>query len=528
MCSKRILCRLRLSGRKAPKLSMKSLLLLSLRPLAKCSSQFTEKAKRVIKLLDSWTNHQTLGRLQNVVQGVYELAQIKGVSELLDAIPNREMDPSSRRSLLNMIKKVARYRSSAMFLYRTAKKFPITQAMEAVPVTMPRSAFQNHQPRSIPSLDSFLKDARVFYGQKRDRGQFFRLLQCNEQQASDLFMKQTRKTLSEAKIHAEMQLIFHCEIEQYAPFPRVISSSKDACFLCNAFIQMQGKFYTPRCHGRLYPGWRLPICPETTAFEQQFVDYLLTQARNSIQLLLSRRERTVYPDPNESTVMTIPMSSSTVSCILPETTEAISNPSPELSKTASVIQRVDLGGDTSSQASHLDEEGMSNQERPRSVQSNGVKSSLASSKSTSKAEARPENDDSRALKRETARAIGHINYLPCSTLDLVPLRLTSKDLPFHQRVTMDQIPIQLSYGMLTFLFEFGTVRHGRMSITQQDTICVGTTAPINVMDIPTHSELKVGCSKAASRFSIFISTSVILSFEFVWCEAEAISELPAD
>ncbi|KID64513.1 arginine N-methyltransferase 2-like protein, partial [Metarhizium hybridum] len=428
-----------------------------------------------------------------------------------------------------MIKKVARYRSSAMFLYRTAKKFPITQAMEAVPVTMPRSAFQNHQPRSIPSLDSFLKDARVFYGQKRDRGQFFRLLQCNEQQASDLFMKQTRKTLSEAKIHAEMQLIFHCEIEQYAPFPRAISSSKDACFLCNAFIQMHGKFYTPRCHGRLYPGWRLPICPETTAFEQQFVDYLLTQARNSIQLLLSRRERTVYPDPNESTVMTIPMSSSTVSCILPETTEAISNPSPELSKTASVIQRVDLGGDTSSQASHLDEEeGMSNQERPRSVQSNGVKSSLASSKSTSKAEARLENDDGRALKRETARAIGHINYLPCSTLDLVPLRLTSKDLPFHQRVTMDQIPIQLSYGMLTFLFEFGTVRHGRMSITQQDTTCVGTTAPINVMDIPTHSELKVGCSKGASRFSIFISTSVILSFEFVWCEAEAISELPAD
>lgn len=47
---------------------------------------------------------------------------------------------------------------------------------------------------------------------------------------SNLFAQQTRKTLKGAKIHAEIQLLFHCELQAYKLPLRVICSNKDTCF----------------------------------------------------------------------------------------------------------------------------------------------------------------------------------------------------------------------------------------------------------------------------------------------------------
>ena len=60
------------------------------------------------------------------------------------------------------------------------------------------------------------------------------------------------------KIHAEIQLLFFYELHPERPRPRVISSSKSACYLCNHFFQIHGIFHTPRTHGRLYDKWLLP------------------------------------------------------------------------------------------------------------------------------------------------------------------------------------------------------------------------------------------------------------------------------
>ena len=96
--------------------------------------------------------------------------------------------------------------------------------------------------------------------------------------------------------------------------PRALCSSKNACFLCNAFILRDGKMHTTRCHGRLYPGWRLPASPvldiedAATRFNGVLEDY----ARNSLSSLLSRRQKILHPDPNESTLLTPAVSASTV------------------------------------------------------------------------------------------------------------------------------------------------------------------------------------------------------------------------
>jgi hypothetical protein len=159
----------------------------------------------------------------------------------------------------------------------------------------------------------------ALHGQRWNVGHVCRLLNVSEVEANDWFAQQTRKTLKDAKIHAEIQLLFYCELEASKLPPRVVCSTKDACFLCNAFIRMHGKIHTPRCHGRLYPGWRLPFSLRLKEIKHRFNRELENHIRNSLTTLLSRQQKTVYPDPNKGTLLTLSVSVSTLcSLALPE------------------------------------------------------------------------------------------------------------------------------------------------------------------------------------------------------------------
>jgi hypothetical protein len=58
-------------------------------------------------------------------------------------------------------------------------------------------------------------------------------------------------SVQDAKVRAEMQLLFFYELHPDRPRPRIICSSKSACYLCNLFFQLHGGFQVPRAHGRL-------------------------------------------------------------------------------------------------------------------------------------------------------------------------------------------------------------------------------------------------------------------------------------
>jgi hypothetical protein len=77
-------------------------------------------------------------------------------------------------------------------------------------------------------------------------------------QSEDKFREAIAETSQHGKVHAEIQLVFFYELHPRIPRPRIISSSKSACYLCNLFIQLHGQFSTPRTHGRLYEKWILP------------------------------------------------------------------------------------------------------------------------------------------------------------------------------------------------------------------------------------------------------------------------------
>lgn len=107
---------------------------------------------------------------------------------------------------------------------------------------------------------------------------------------------------ADCAVHAEIQLLFHYEF--HAPLnliPRVICSTKSACYLCNLFFSLHGRFYMPSTHGRVYEKWTLPN--QVQAMRDSHLDEVIAEfSRAIIEVIIHQvgvpRKRLYYP--NES------------------------------------------------------------------------------------------------------------------------------------------------------------------------------------------------------------------------------------
>ncbi|OTA62693.1 hypothetical protein K449DRAFT_422208 [Hypoxylon sp. EC38] len=343
MCSKRILHRLRLQGRRTHYQSIEKALQTAYEYLKHAErgvfkeaglspvlDEFIKKASRVLRLVRSWTRYQMDLELENLVEGIYRLRKVGDLRALFENghIPDQIMPPSLRASLLNMIHKVARYREAAKFLYRMAREFPLARRMRVVIAQLSKKAFRRvPDDEHTPALDTTVSLTEGLKNHEKDLTHICRLLNGDEEgkrceldkeKANDQFAEQTRETLRRAKIHAEIQLLYYCEQNvPHSRLPRVICSSKDACWLCNEFILLYQKIHMPKSHGRLYPGWRLPTL-HTNGFDdlaKRYNQRLQISFKDSLKTLFVRQERTNYPEPNESTLLTLYLSDSTVSSV---------------------------------------------------------------------------------------------------------------------------------------------------------------------------------------------------------------------
>jgi hypothetical protein len=322
MCSTRILQRLRLipTKRKSKRKSFKAVLQeaiehvrgidskrLTEMNLSPVANVFVLMSRDIVRLTDSWFRHQTATRLMDLVEGINRLGHIEHINALLGIIPNRMLDPSSKSTIINIIGKVSRYREAARLLYRTSRKFAIARRMRIVVVDLPLAAFPTPPaPEFSCGLISTLSRIDGAHGKPESLRRIFTLLKTTEQEATGRFQAQCQRLLKEGKIHAEVQLIAYCELQTQILQPRVICSSKKACLLCNLFILTYGKVYTPASHGRLYPGWRLPLLQPLNKAKENFNEALEAHIRQSLSTLFTRQQQTTYPCPNESTLLTLP------------------------------------------------------------------------------------------------------------------------------------------------------------------------------------------------------------------------------
>ncbi|KAJ5913613.1 hypothetical protein N7504_002496 [Penicillium tannophilum] len=326
MCSPRVLCRLGLE-RKATRRPIHHLLKDAIysirqihpqklrdRQLHSVSSSFIAEANKVIQLVDRWSKHQTLDELCVIVEGINHLQQTAPqFHHLLALISNIDMVPSSRSSLLNIIRKVSRYWDAARHLYRTAKKFLLVRKMKVQLATLPLKAFEGQIDCSVFSdLDLCLSRHGFIKEQQDSVSQLCHKLNIDEKAAHARYGKACM-ALSAPKIHAEIQIVAFCDMQSRGLFPRVVSSSKDACFLCNTFIQLHKRMHIPRAHGRLWPGWKLPTLPQFTVLQQNFNERLLEDLHRNVSSGLARAKLHVHPIPSESNLLTLTASVTTQS-----------------------------------------------------------------------------------------------------------------------------------------------------------------------------------------------------------------------
>jgi hypothetical protein len=175
------------------------------------------------------------------------------------------------------------------------------------------------------------------------------------------------------RVHAEIKLLFFYEIHSRSVRPRVICSSKSACYLCNLFIHIHGEFFTPRTHGRLYEKWILPDwLQEIPVDRRQNLSSVVSQMNKFLEEKIwteSMEKRKPYLQPDESVLQAPaywPSTSekSTVSSSSTATLRQANNSSgstepalgnvatpvlkQQLSNRISVIEEQDTSSDTSS------------------------------------------------------------------------------------------------------------------------------------------------------------------------------------
>ena len=107
--------------------------------------------------------------------------------------------------------------------------------------------------------------------------------------------------MAKCAVHAEVQLLVHYEFSIRPSVPRVICSTKKACFLCDLLFKLHGRFHIPSTHGKLYEKWTLPA----SLFRQNITglcDILRSFAYTIDSLILKTmgEHETPYTTVNES------------------------------------------------------------------------------------------------------------------------------------------------------------------------------------------------------------------------------------
>ena len=108
------------------------------------------------------------------------------------------------------------------------------------------------------------------------------------------------------KVHAEIQLLLFYEQQPHKIRPRIISSSKSACYLCNLFIHLHGEFHISRTHGRLYDRWILPERPINEVAANRPLLSVINRLNEALEVKIIHtlsRKPLPFPHPDESVLL---------------------------------------------------------------------------------------------------------------------------------------------------------------------------------------------------------------------------------
>lgn len=186
----------------------------------------------------------------NLVQDIDCFVTKYGTDLLL--VPNMSVDwaPGSTNALLDRMKKVSHYVKACNALLTAARRYPIFSHVTfcfvdlqqiRVPRILDRKDLDNALPKDLIPPETIL-----------------RLAQREKKEPVDMNLLLLERLGHASRLHAEIQLLLYYEMHATALAPRIISSSKSACYLCKLLFELHGKFMVPGSHGHLYDSWKWP------------------------------------------------------------------------------------------------------------------------------------------------------------------------------------------------------------------------------------------------------------------------------
>lgn len=208
------------------------------------------------------------------------------------------LEPGSGTSIARTITKLGRYSAVSRFLLQAARKYSVFSRVRisAVCLRAPNLPATELDSMSADLIHRLLNGPKLRKLASKFHGSSLSAIKDYIRQEATLAIP----------VHAEVQLLCHYEWNSCPLPPRIMCSSKQACFLCNLFFKIHGRFIVPSTHGRLYEKWALPDAVKSIANADGDMLTTLRSFASAVENALLREiqsSRRSYPDPYESIIL---------------------------------------------------------------------------------------------------------------------------------------------------------------------------------------------------------------------------------
>ena len=274
---------------------IEELKLVALREKATALVEAYRRLKQIPQPLDKSTAYEMI---EEVTRLAHNLNQSSGFSATLNK--SSKFDSLKLASLGDAIAKLGQYYKAASELVLAArrKRCPIFRKIRV-------ESFQICVPEDV-RIPSELGSALPLINHLRQSHETSKLLHRFQSSKSSADAKLTSRLNHERagiKLHAEIKLLFYYETHPEDARPRVISTNKSACYLCDLFFRTHGQFQLPRTFGKLNERWILPdwldnIPPSRILALRNAVEQFNNALDSQIRLASKGMKR--RPDPIES------------------------------------------------------------------------------------------------------------------------------------------------------------------------------------------------------------------------------------
>lgn len=259
------------------------------------------------------TTAETQKIIMRIIQQSKDLTATDTLRKVLESAPKPDL--SLERSISQKLCKLGRYATATYQLMSIASRNKIFRNIRIRDISRPPPT-EVLLPGAVITMQTAIRTVQGSNASSKRKTT--RSVQAWMTKKDTTFRQKLSEPSKEWKVHAEIQLLFFYELHPDLQRPRVICSSKKACYLCNEFFRIHGRFEMTRTHGAIYSKWVLPdwlseISEERSRALSRFVVQLNENVEREIILAL-RSERSTYQQPNES-ILSQPLYLSSTSMI---------------------------------------------------------------------------------------------------------------------------------------------------------------------------------------------------------------------